>query len=72
VEPDDVAATMGRIRPHVRETPVLDLRAGELGLDQPVTLKLELLQRPEPGERVVVAVCGSNCDPATVVWPTTG
>ncbi len=23
--------------------------------------------RPEPGERVAVAVCGSNCDPATVV-----
>jgi threonine dehydratase len=21
---------------------------------------------PEPGERVVVVVCGSNCDPATV------
>lgn len=23
--------------------------------------------RPAPGERVVVAVCGSNCDPATVI-----
>ncbi len=22
--------------------------------------------RPEPGERVVVVVCGANCDPATV------
>ena len=25
--------------------------------------------RPVPGERVVVAVCGSNCDPATVTGP---
>ena len=25
--------------------------------------------RPDPGERVVVVVCGSNCDPATVTGP---
>ncbi|HEY4333411.1 MAG TPA: pyridoxal-phosphate dependent enzyme, partial [Ilumatobacteraceae bacterium] len=24
---------------------------------------------PEPGERVVVAVCGSNCDPPSVMAP---
>ena len=23
--------------------------------------------RPEPGERVVVVVCGANCDPSTVL-----
>jgi threonine dehydratase len=44
VRPDDIAAAMHRIRPHVRETPVIDIRAGELGFDHPVTLKLELLQ----------------------------
>ena len=44
VEPDDIAAAVARIRPYVRETPVLDIRAGELGVDHPVTLKLELLQ----------------------------
>lgn len=27
--------------------------------------------RPAPGERVVVVVCGSNCDPTTVVGPAT-
>ena len=25
---------------------------------------------PERGERVVVAVCGSNCDPSTIVPPS--
>jgi threonine dehydratase len=25
--------------------------------------------RPSPGERVVVVVCGSNCDPADVSGP---
>jgi threonine dehydratase len=28
--------------------------------------------RPEPGERVVVVVCGSNCDPATVTGLAAG
>jgi len=27
---------------------------------------------PEPGERVVVVVCGANCDPATVTAPARG
>ncbi len=44
VQPDDIAAAMDRIRPHVRETPVVEMAAGELGLSRPVTLKLELLQ----------------------------
>ncbi|MCU1398818.1 MAG: Threonine dehydratase [Acidimicrobiales bacterium] len=44
VLPDDIAAAMDRIRPHVRETPVLEVGAGQLGLTAPVTLKLELLQ----------------------------
>ncbi|MCU1392546.1 MAG: Threonine dehydratase [Ilumatobacteraceae bacterium] len=44
VQPDDIAAAMGRIRPFVRETPVLDVLPGQLGLGHPVTLKLELLQ----------------------------
>lgn len=35
---------MHRIRARVRETPVLEIRAGQLGLTSPVTLKLELLQ----------------------------
>lgn len=44
VRPDDIAAAMHRIRPTVRETPVIEIRAGQLGLAIPVTLKLELLQ----------------------------
>jgi threonine dehydratase len=44
VVPDDVAAALGRIREHVRKTPVMDISAGQLGLEWPVTLKLELLQ----------------------------
>lgn len=35
---------MARIRSHVRQTPVLELEAGQLGVDHPLTLKLELLQ----------------------------
>lgn len=33
-----------RIAPHARRTPVLELAPGELGVDAPVVLKLELLQ----------------------------
>lgn len=35
---------MSRIRAHVRNTPIIDVRAGQLGLDVDVTLKLELMQ----------------------------
>lgn len=38
----DEAATL--IAPHVRRTPTLNLSTGDLGLDFPVTLKLECLQ----------------------------
>jgi len=44
VGPDDIVAAMDRIRPRVRKTPVIEVRRGELGLEHPVTLKLELLQ----------------------------
>ena len=45
VTPADVEAAARRIAPHVRATPVLSLRAGELpGLAHDVVLKLELLQ----------------------------
>ena len=44
MKPDDIAAAMDRIRTHVRTTPVIDVPAGQLGLFQPVTLKLELMQ----------------------------
>jgi len=41
----EIAEVREIIRPHVRVTPVVELRGGELGLgDFPVTLKLELLQ----------------------------
>jgi threonine dehydratase len=40
----DVAAAAVRIAGYVRRTPVLRLPTAELGLDVPVTLKLELLQ----------------------------
>jgi threonine dehydratase len=41
---NDIAAAAERIGRHVRHTPSLHLRATELGLGFPVTLKLELLQ----------------------------
>jgi threonine dehydratase len=45
VAPADVEAAARRIARHVRSTPVLELRAGELpGLAHDVVLKLELLQ----------------------------
>ena len=40
----DVEAAWDRIRPHVRRTPVLKLRAGWLGMTTPLAVKLEQLQ----------------------------
>jgi len=40
----DIESAAARIAPHVRHTPVMHLAANDLGLDHPVTLKLELLQ----------------------------
>jgi threonine dehydratase len=36
--------TAGRIAPHVRRTPVLEVEAGTFGIEVPLVLKLELLQ----------------------------
>jgi threonine dehydratase len=44
VTPDSIAATYGRIKPHIRQTPVIDLPAGAFGIANPLSLKLELLQ----------------------------
>jgi threonine dehydratase len=44
VTPADVEAAASRIGPYVRTTPVVEVAAGELGLTEPVALKLELLQ----------------------------
>ena len=38
----DIAATHDRIAPHIRRTPVIEVEIDDI--DQPVTLKLELLQ----------------------------
>jgi hypothetical protein len=43
VDPTDVTQAMHRIRAHVRTTPIIEVRAGELGLAFDVTLKLELM-----------------------------
>ncbi|MEI7875216.1 MAG: serine/threonine dehydratase [Alphaproteobacteria bacterium] len=40
----DVEAAWNLIRPHVRRTPVIELRAGSLGVASPLALKLESLQ----------------------------
>lgn len=40
----EIAVAAGRIAPWVRQTPLLRLAAGELGLPFPLALKLELLQ----------------------------
>lgn len=40
----DIEAAAGRIAGHVRRTPVIDSGVGSLGLDIPVSLKLEQLQ----------------------------
>jgi len=41
---NDIAAAAARIGRYVRHTPLLHLSAAELGLEFPITLKLELLQ----------------------------
>jgi threonine dehydratase len=41
---DDIEAARRRIAERVRRTPVLDVEPGVLGVDAPLTLKLELLQ----------------------------
>ncbi|MBF9043869.1 pyridoxal-phosphate dependent enzyme [Rhodobacterales bacterium HKCCE4037] len=42
--PDDIAEAAPLIAPHIRETPILTLPGAALGLDYPVTLKLEHTQ----------------------------
>jgi threonine dehydratase len=42
--PEDIAVTATRIRPHIRETPILTLEPAALGTPCPVTLKLEHTQ----------------------------
>ena len=44
VTPTDIEAAHERIRPHIRETPVMEVAAGPFGVGHPLTLKLELLQ----------------------------
>ncbi len=44
VKPSDISAAMDRIGGYVRRTPVIEMRAGQLGIPVPVTLKLELMQ----------------------------
>lgn len=44
VSPEDVRVARARIEPHIRRTPVLDLRNGAFGHDGRVSLKLECLQ----------------------------
>jgi threonine dehydratase len=41
---DEILTARGRIGPYVRRTPVLELEPGAFGLDQRVSLKLELAQ----------------------------
>lgn len=44
VTPDQIERAAALLEGHVRVTPVLELRAGELGVPVPLALKLELLQ----------------------------
>lgn len=44
ITPENIRAAATRIAPYIRATPVLDIRGPGLGLDSPVTLKLELFQ----------------------------
>lgn len=71
----EIRAAYSRVSPHIRRTPVLTLEPGALGLDTPLTLKLEhlqatgsfkvrgafnnLLARDVPGAGVV-AISGGN------------
>ena len=71
----DIDAARARIAAHVRRTPVIDVAQGSLGIEGPLTLKLELLQvtgsfKPrgafnrmltaEVGSTGVVAASGGN------------
>ena len=40
----DIQAAQGRIAPHIRKTPVMEIAGSEVGHDAPVSLKLELFQ----------------------------
>ena len=44
VSKSDIVAAADRIRPYVRETPLLECAVGSFGLDIPISLKLEFLQ----------------------------
>lgn len=69
---------MQRIREHVRETPVLVTRAGELGLPYGVTVKLELLQHAGSFKsrgafsRVLTAAAAGDVGPAGLIAASGG
>lgn len=42
--PEGIEAAWARIRPHVRETPVIEVEAGAFANREPIVLKLELMQ----------------------------
>lgn len=67
---DDVAAVRPRVAAHVRRTPVLELRAGDLGLDgtglSPVVAKLDLLQ--PTGSFKVRGATALLTDPSLSEW----
>ena len=44
ISPASIDAALQRVRSHIRRTPVLELPAGSLGLANPISMKLELLQ----------------------------
>lgn len=43
--PDEIRAAYRRIQPYIRRTPLLRLAPGDLGIDCPLSLKLEFLQK---------------------------
>ncbi len=78
VQPDDVAEARDRIRDRVRITPVIEVPAGQLGLTQAITLKLELLQhagsfKPRGAfNRVLTAVAANEVDGAGLIAASGG
>ncbi len=71
----EIEAAYARVGPHIRRTPVMSLEPGALGLDHPLTLKLEHLQATgsfkvrgafnnllsnDPPDAGVVAISGGN------------
>jgi threonine dehydratase len=75
LSPDAVAAAYVRIKPHIRQTPAIELPAGAFGLANPLVLKLESLQHSgtfkgrgafhkllasSPGPAGVIAASGGN------------